>query len=138
MDFSRAIFIDTSGFYASLDSRDTLHHQARELLKFNEKKTQLFLTSDYVLDETATLLKARALGHLTASFFGSVNSSTALRVMYLDKTLFWRTTAFFWQHRDHAYSFTDCSSFVIMKELGLTKAMTSDHHFTEAGFEKLL
>ena len=39
---------------------------------------------------------------------------------------------------DHRYSFTDCSSFVLMAELGLKQALTTDRHFIEAGFQALL
>lgn len=48
------------------------------------------------------------------------------------------TKAFFRKHADHAYSFTDCASFVVMHELKLSQAFTSDRHFTQAGFEALL
>ena len=48
------------------------------------------------------------------------------------------TKSFFRKHADHAYSFTDCTSFVVMRELKLTQALTSDRHFTQAGFEALL
>jgi predicted nucleic acid-binding protein len=44
----------------------------------------------------------------------------------------------FRQHADHGYSFTDYTSFVVMRELGLRYALTTDHHFTEAGFRGLL
>jgi predicted nucleic acid-binding protein len=53
-------------------------------------------------------------------------------------TRFDATKAFFRKHSDHGYSFTDCTSFLVMRELHLTKALTSDGHFAEAGFEALL
>jgi predicted nucleic acid-binding protein len=42
------------------------------------------------------------------------------------------------KHADHGYSFTDCSSFLLMKELALREALTTDLHFAEAGFIPLL
>jgi predicted nucleic acid-binding protein len=48
------------------------------------------------------------------------------------------TKAFFRRHADHDYSFTDCASFVVMRELRLPQALTTDGHFLEAGFEALL
>jgi len=46
--------------------------------------------------------------------------------------------ALFRKHADHGYSFTDCTSFVLMQELKIRDALTSDHHFVEAGFRVLL
>jgi predicted nucleic acid-binding protein len=48
------------------------------------------------------------------------------------------TKAFFRKHADHDCSFTDCASFVVMRELRLSQALTTDHHFPQAGFEALL
>jgi predicted nucleic acid-binding protein len=56
----------------------------------------------------------------------------------MDGERFARTKVFFRKHADHAYSFTDCSSFVVMRELGLQDALTTDRHFREAGFRVLL
>ncbi|MFA7234316.1 MAG: hypothetical protein WC076_09405 [Terrimicrobiaceae bacterium] len=38
---------------------------------------------------------------------------------------------------DHAFSFTDCTSFAVMRRLGLVEAATSDSHFQAAGFRPL-
>jgi len=45
--------------------------------------------------------------------------------------------AYFRKHKDHGYSFTDCTSFVVMRELRLREALTADQHFVEAGFRGL-
>jgi len=49
-----------------------------------------------------------------------------------EKARFW-----FFKWQDKAFSFTDCTSFVVMRELKIKKALTADHHFIEAGFETL-
>ena len=96
------------------------------------------LTTDYVLDETATLLKARGEGRLVGELFDRVFHSTACRIMWTDEDRFTQTRAFFLKHGDQAWSFTDCVSFCVMKELRLTEALTSDQHFEQAGFVALL
>ena len=131
-------FVDTSGFYALLVTSDDRHGEASRLLREAASIGGRFITSDYVLDETATLLKARGHGHLLSSFFHSVFESRALRVEWTDAERFLRTRRFFLKHQDQPWSFTDCLSFCLMKELRIRKAMTKDSHFRAAGFEPLL
>ena len=45
---------------------------------------------------------------------------------------------FMLKHLDQEFSFTDCASFVVMKELRLTEALATDKHFRIAGFNPLL
>jgi uncharacterized protein len=132
------IFVDTSGFFSLLSSHDESHSDAVEIVKKTKKTTQLFITTDYVIDETATLLKARKIGHLSGVFFDTVRSSHVCRIEWMDPERFSRTHVFFEKHLDHAWSFTDCFSFVLMKELKLRNALTKDKHFKEAGFTPLL
>src|SRR5205807_5193674 len=76
------------------------------------------LYSDYVADETATLLKARGAGQLIASFSRLLDSSEVLSFLFIHDERFRKAQEFFLKHHDHAYSFTDCTSFLLMKELG--------------------
>jgi predicted nucleic acid-binding protein len=64
--------------------------------------------------------------------------SAGIRVEWIGPLRFDQTKAFFRKHADHAYSFTDCSSFVVMRELRLTDALTTDRHFRQAGFQVLV
>jgi predicted nucleic acid-binding protein len=132
------IFVDTSGFFALLSSRDDTHKAASEILNKARQSKQVFVTSDYVIDETATLLKARGLGHLARILFDTVAKSSVCRVEWMDQDKFTRTKAFFEKHLDHDWSFTDCFSFLIMNECRIKSSLTKDMHFKEAGFSPLL
>ncbi len=132
------LFIDTSGFYALLVKNDDRHERAKTILAQAAKEKQRFMTSDYVLDETATLLRARGLGHLIAPFFDNIFASQACSIVWMDHELFMKARLFFLKHDDKSWSFTDCTSFVIMKEMKLSSALTKDRHFQEAGFSPLL
>jgi predicted nucleic acid-binding protein len=132
------IFVDTSGFYALLVQGDDQHPEASRLLRQAKRRKRRFVTTDYVLDETATLLKARGFVHLLARFFGNVFSSQVCRIEWMDPGRFQDTQAFFLKHADQVWSFTDCLSFRIMKELRLRDALTKDRHFRDAGFNALL
>jgi hypothetical protein len=132
------IFVDTSGFFSLLSPRDGAHTEAVEILQKAGQIKQAFVTTDYVLDETATLLKARGIGHLIEAFFETVSASRACRIEWMEPERFARTKAFFEKHLDHDWSFTDCFSFLIMRELKLKDALTKDLHFKEAGYSPLL
>jgi predicted nucleic acid-binding protein len=135
---AREALVDTSGFYALLVKADAAHKPAREVIDRAVKNKSLFVTTDYILDETATLLSARGYGHLVPEYFESVFSSKACRVEWMNPERFGKTRSFFQKHKDHVWSFTDCFSFVLMKEQGIHEAVTKDSHFKEAGFIPLL
>jgi len=130
--------VDTSGFYALLVQRDRWHARAKGLLASAAQSGGRFVTTDYILDETATLLKARGLGHLVDAVFETVFASAACRVEWMDPGRFEQARRFFRKHQDQDWSFTDCFSFWLMRLLGLREALTSDKHFREAGFVPLL
>jgi hypothetical protein len=132
------IFIDTSGFFAMLASDDDRHVVAARLVGAARKRKRGFITTDYVLDETATLLKARRKTHLIARLFERVDQSQACRIEWTDSERFQNVREFFLKHADQAWSFTDCLSFVVMSDLRLRDALTKDDHFHRAGYTALL
>lgn len=135
---AREVFVDTSGFYALLVEQDDRHRMADQFLRDAARDGIRFVTTDYVLDETATLLKARAKPHLLPPFFQRLSKSLACRIEWTDADLFASTQAFFLKHLDHAWSFTDCVSFLTMRERKLRESLTKDSHFEEMGFVALL
>ncbi len=132
------IFVDTSGFYAMLVRDDDGHAAAERMLREARRRKRGFVTTDYVLDETATLLKARGLVHLTGPFFDVLDRSHAFRIEWTDAARFQEVRKFFIKHTDQDWSFTDCLSFLVMKQLRLREALTTHAHFREAGFTALL
>jgi predicted nucleic acid-binding protein len=132
------LFVDTSGFFAMMSRDDSWHMAADRVLRKVKRSSRRLVTTDYVLGETATLLKTRRLGHLTPDLFDRIFNSMACRVEWTDESQFQRTRAFFQRHSDKSWSFTDCLSFCVMKAFRLSDALTSDKHFEQAGFVALL
>jgi uncharacterized protein len=124
------IFVDTGGWYAGIVSDDKNYRQAIAWLDSND---QPLLTTDYVVDETLTLLKVR--GHaslaldLGMSLFGGQLAHIVL-VAEEDIQKAWRV---FQQFRDKDWSFTDCTSKVVMERLQVTQAFSFDRHFRQFG-----
>lgn len=132
------VFVDTSGFYAMLVKGDDQHAAVQRILREARRRKRGFVTTDYVLDETATLLKGRGRVHLLAPFFDKLDASRALRIEWTDADRFGDGRTFFLKHSDQKWSFTDCLSFRIMTEFRLRDALTKDAHFKHAGFKVML
>jgi predicted nucleic acid-binding protein len=67
-----------------------------------------------------------------------VEKSAGFRTLWVGEERFSAAKAYFRKHADHGYSFSDCTSFILMRELKISDALTADHHFVEAGFRALL
>lgn len=132
------VFVDTSGLYALVDRNDAYHRAARGEVDKLVRAGRRLVVTDYVIDETVTLAGARSGAPVALRVLDLVERSVGIRAERIDAARFEATKAFFRRHADHDYSFTDCASFVLMRELGLKQALTSDRHFKEAGFETLL
>ncbi len=132
------IFIDTSGFYALLIRGDDQHDRARTIMRGAAKKKLRLVTTDYVLDETATLLMARGCSNVVPALFHSVAASRACRMVWMDTERFEKAKNSFIKNMENRWSFTDCFSFIVMKELRLREALSKDAHFRAAGFTPLL
>src|ERR1700720_2655111 len=87
-------FADTSGFYALLVQRDPMHARAKRVLAAAAQASGRFVTTDYILDETATLLSARGYGHLVDALFTRVFTSSACRIEWMDPDRFEQTRQF--------------------------------------------
>jgi uncharacterized protein len=133
------VFIDTSGFYAALVSGDSRHdHAARLLQEEFVKAGRQALTTDYIVDETATLLRMRGAEKAVAPFFRLIETSRALTLHFVHEKDFREAMKLFEARSSQGYSFTDCTSFTVMSELQLRAALTSDRHFQMEGFQALL
>lgn len=124
------IFVDTGAWYASLVPTDPDHARAIEWLAANHSP---LLTTDYVIDETLTLLRARGerkRALLLGARFFHYELAEIHKITAVDLTLAWNT---FEQFDDKGWSFTDCTSKVVMEQLRIKVAFAFDHHFHQFG-----
>lgn len=124
------IFVDTGGWFASIVPTDPNYNRAVDFLTNN---TESLFTTDYVVDETLTLLRARG-ERRRALFLGEKFFGGELAVVYRlsenDLRNAWKT---FRDFSDKDWSFTDCASKVVMENFGITKALAFDKHFGQFG-----
>lgn len=134
---ARDVFVDTWGWYVLIDRRDPDHGRAASLVRSLIQGGVRLVSSDYVLDESCTLAKARAGSAAAIRLLGLVEGTAALDLEWVGSDRFERAKRRFRKYRDQAFSFTDCTSFEIMLERGLEEAISNDDHFRIAGFRLL-
>lgn len=128
------LFADTSAWVAYFDRDDMFHHAARLALTSLRDQRVTFLTSDYVLDETITMLSSYT-GHRVAVAFGDwVQSERRVQIVRVNEELWQAAWQLFKRYHDKKFSFTDCTSFVLMQRQGLVDVFGFDHHFEQMGF----
>lgn len=132
------VFMDSAGFLALWDGGNEHHDAAVRVQQELVRKRHRFVTSEYIVDETATLLLVRHSHEAAADFLQTIENSEALRLEWIGPERFHSAIALFRRHSDKEWSFTDCVSFTIMRELQIKHAFTTDHHFKQAGFAVLL
>ncbi len=125
-----SVFVDTGAWFAYFVRRDPDHHSARNWLSSNESS---LVTSDYILDELFTLLKIRE-SHVVAVAAGRVLMEEKIcQIIKLTSNDFALAWSIFVQFSDKGWSFTDCTSKVIMERSGITTAFSFDEHFEQFG-----
>jgi len=135
---SRRVFGDTSFFFALVAKRDPAHRLAVAAYEKLLRAGARVVTTDYVVDETLTLTKARIDAPTSLSLLDRMERSDSIDLELITSDKFLASKHYFRKHSDHGYSFTDCTSFVVMDELEIRAALTTDRHYKEAGFEVLL
>ena len=135
---SEPAFADTSFFFALAAKRDVAHEAAASTFARLLRTQRPIVTTDYVVDEALTLTKARTNATVSLELLDRIERSATIVIESVNSNRFAAAKAFFRKHADHGYSFTDCTSFVVMRELKITDALTTDGHFAEAGFRPLL
>ncbi len=98
----------------------------------------MIVTTRWVLAEVADALCTGSGRERAADFITQVEHHPQFRIQGESDALFARGLALFRKRPDKGWSLTDCISFVVMSEEGLTEALTGDHHFEQAAFTALL
>ncbi len=135
---ARDVFVDSSAFLALADSSDEHHDSAARLQADLARDRRRFVTTDYIVDETVTLLLVRHSHAAAAEFHGTAKGSEYLQLEWTTADRFSAAANLFTRHHDKEWSFTDCVSFALMHELGIRDSFTTDRHFRQAGFNPLL
>jgi len=133
----KALFVDTGGWMAMADEADPAHLGSRCARDEWLRAGGILLTIDYIMDETLTLIRMRLGLRAASNWWDQVEGSSRLRWEWIDTRRADKARTWFFHWKDKGFSFTDCTSFVVMKELRVRRALTTDKHFRQAGFEMI-
>jgi hypothetical protein len=131
----KGLFVDTAGWMACADGADPAHRLACAARDRALEDGLPLVTTDFVADETLTLLRLRLGVSPAEVWWQQVDRSARLRWERITVERFERARGLFFKYRDKAFSFTDCTSFAVMQELRLSRALTTDRHFKQMGFQ---
>lgn len=128
-------FIDTSFVVALVNKRDQHHLRAVELASEFEHRS--LITTDAVLLEIGNAL-AKNFRAVSVQVIDDFLTSGEIQIIHLYPALFQKAFFLYRSHLDKTWGLIDCVSFVVRREVGILKALTSDRHFEQAGLTALL
>ena len=131
------IFIDAGAFLARNLRNDQHHHSAVSVWEKLGSNRDNCITSNFVLDETFTLLGRRAGHGFAVQRAKNIYASQALTICRPDREDEIKALQFFSKYADQHVSFTDCISFVLMKRGKINRVFSFDRHFELAGFHMI-
>ncbi len=134
------LFVDTSGFGHLLDSTQVHHLRATEIYRAAVASKHRIVTTNYVMTELVALLHSplRIARSNAVEMLEAVLQSPHIEIIHIDRALDSAAWQLLKARTDKSWSLVDCASFVVMQEQKLTDALTTYHHFEQAGFVRLL
>ena len=133
-----AYFLDTSYIIALFSPRDPHHASAVRAARQMAKANQKLVTTEAVLTEIGNGLSKLAFRHQAARIISELQTNATVQIYPVDPNLFAQAFELYKSRVDKEWGLTDCISFVLMRRLNLLKALTSDQHFKQAGFDIVL
>lgn len=131
----KRVFADTVYYLALLNPRD---QYAKAAAKFTADFAGEFVTTAWILCELANSLAGGSNRTLFLELYHDMADDHRVMIVPPSQDLFEQGLDLYAQRPDKRWSLTDCISFVVMRECGITEALTADRHFEQAGFAILM
>ncbi|MGH9834636.1 MAG: type II toxin-antitoxin system VapC family toxin [Blastocatellia bacterium] len=129
------MLLDTSGLFCYYHRNESQHADAVTFFKAAPTR----LTHNYVLAEFVPLCQTRGLNRVEAlTFAADLLDDPLVEVVWVDEAMHRSALVLLRRQIDKTYSLCDAVSFLLMEQYSLTEALTTDHHFEQAGFVRLL
>ena len=128
-----SVFIDTSAFFAVLDSDDRNHARADSVWNELLKSDNALFTNNYVLVETYTLLQHRFGLDAVGAFSSDI--IPVLKIIWVTELMHRVAVHSLLAAYQRRLSLVDCACFETIRDLGLDSVFCFDRHFKELGFQ---
>lgn len=129
------IFIDSSAWVALALPGDRNATRARTFYSDVQRGAHgSLVTTDFVLDEAISLVRMVLDAPAATRFAQAALGSKSLRIVWIDARRFRAAVEMMLQYSEKKWSLTDCTSFLVMQNLGIQKAFGFDRGFEQAGF----
>ena len=132
------VFLDASYAIALAVPSDRMHDRAMVVAAELRGQVTRIVTTRAVLLEIGNFLAKRRYRSAASRILLQAEMDRTLDILPLSDDLYARALALYRMHDDKEWGLTDCVSFVVMRERGLTHALTADEHFRQAGFVPML
>ncbi|KAF5416762.1 MAG: tRNA(fMet)-specific endonuclease VapC [Candidatus Methanogaster sp.] len=130
-----AIFIDTSHILALINTSDEYHECASTIAS---EIVGRFVITEAVLTEIGNTLSRLRWRSAAVAAIEDLRSDPDIEVVSISPELFDRAVKLYSSRMDKEWGITDCASFIVMQDMGIIDALTTDDHFRQAGFRALL
>lgn len=131
----KSVFVDASYYIAILNPRDQYAPLARRMAHDRLEHT---VTTALIVTEVCNALSEPRFRRSVCKLVETLRSTAQTELIYPDQRLWQEALDLYAARQDQSWSLTDCMSFIVMQDQGLTEALIADRHFEQAGFTILL
>ncbi len=134
------VFADTAGWASAFIAKEMFHIPAAAYLRQWQADGTKVITTNYVLTEVVALLTSplRVPRTQQIEILNAIRAASWVEVVHIDLALDSASYSLFQSRPDKLWSLLDCASIVVMQQRGIIQALTSEHHFEQAGLVRLL
>ena len=133
-----ALFADSGYWIALWNPEDTLYERAMEIAQSIGEDP--IVTTQLVLNEALNHMSGRGqtLREYAVQMVRDLAANPDVQIVSQTDSQFWDALGRYDSRSDQTWGITDCASFLVMEEQGLTQALAYDRDFEQAGFTALL
>jgi predicted nucleic acid-binding protein len=133
--------MDASGWISLKATKDRFHRVVVTVYRQLQDAKEKLVTTNLCVVEAAKHIQRELGHHIAVTFLTDIlafDKAKLINYIRVDEELERQAVEFFKRHSDKEWDIVDCTSFVVMRRLGITKALSVDAHFAQAGFQVLV